>query len=209
MYKRQVICLWWALFHIRLARGVDGDIGVVQASQAQREEILAGLTKLMSTKLRTSRRIEVVLFLSRVLQHLLSGRTTAASAIPQSTLGSWMHGLPEVVWTLGVKHGHVACAALTLLRRGALETMHDGRTLLQELEPMLVANFGVITTGKRGKGAQVTAGPLPSMEPAAQVCPFLVWTHVISALHLEEGILRICTASGHSVPFLTRGPSGE
>jgi hypothetical protein len=144
---------------------------LMQVGHTHRQKILTVFTNLASAKLRTSRRVEVVLLQCRVHQQLLSRRDTRAP-VPEDTLRAWMQGLPQVVWELGGKHEHVARAALQVLRRAYHESSAHVEEFMQGLEPTLAANFGLVIAGAKGRAGRLSAGPLLSMSPDVQVrCP--------------------------------------
>ena len=164
--------------------------GVVQAGQQQREEVLAALTALVAKKLKPARRVEVVLFQCRLQRSLSDG---GGAAVAPATLRAWMQKLPQALWELGPSRPDAARAALEVLRRGStncadggVQGVQDGGAegaLMQELEPMVAANFGVV---RQGHGGPLVPGPLLSMPEDIQV-----WYCIFAAVQADAPVLRL------------------
>ena len=141
-----------------------------QVEQGEREEVLEALSVLMDSKLKPAQRAEVVLLQCRLQRQQCSSGESAVAVAP-ALLRAWMRTLPRALWELGPSWPAAARAALEVLRRGSLsreaggEGKADGEgDILQELQPMLAANLGVV-----GVNRCLIPGPLLSMPEDVQV----------------------------------------
>ena len=170
---------------------------VMQAGQQQREDVLAALTALVAKKLKPARRVVVVLFQCRLQRSLSDG---GGAAVAPATLRAWMQKLPQALWELGPSRPDAARAALEVLRRGSTNCTDGGAqggqdrgtegALMEELEPMVAANFGVV---RQGRGGPLVPGPLLGMPEDVQV-----WCCAFAAVQAETVLRLNCRMSEDS-----------